>query len=140
MQNPVVVNKLQHHVFYVKNLEESRKFYVDLFDVQFSARNHQDSSAAMRMQNQAMYFFSFGHYHHDICLVEAPNINFDNDEMLHMTFVLRENQTIDELKARLKSKQIVWKEGRLIASAKAPTGKQAINFPDPNGHWVEVLG
>jgi catechol 2,3-dioxygenase-like lactoylglutathione lyase family enzyme len=140
MSNPVVVDKLQHHVFYVKDLETSRAFYTDLFNVQFSARNHQDSSAAMRMQNQAMYFFSFGHYHHDICLVLAPDTPFDNDEMLHMTFVLRGGETINELKTKLKKRNIAWKEGRMIASARAPQGKQAICFPDPNGHWVEVIG
>jgi catechol 2,3-dioxygenase-like lactoylglutathione lyase family enzyme len=140
MANPVVVDKLQHHVFYVKDLDVSREFYVDLFNIQFSARNHQDSSAAMRMANQAMYFFSFGHYHHDICMVIAPNVPFDNDEMLHMTFILRGGETLDAMRQKLQKRGISWKEGKLIASARPPQGKQAICFPDPNGHWIEVIG
>jgi catechol 2,3-dioxygenase-like lactoylglutathione lyase family enzyme len=140
MEKSIVVKKLQHHVFYVKDLEACREFYTGLFNVQFSARNHQDSSAAMRMANQAMYFFSFGYYHHDICFVVAPKVPFDNDEMLHMTFVLRENETLAELKNKLQKRNIIWKEGRLIASAKLPSGKNAIAFPDPNGHWIEVIG
>ena len=32
--------RLQHAVYYVRDLERSRLFYQDIFDLQFSARNH----------------------------------------------------------------------------------------------------
>ena len=53
-------SKFQHHVFYVNDLQRSKDFYMQLFDLQFSALNHPDSSAAMRMSQQEMHFFSFG--------------------------------------------------------------------------------
>ncbi len=140
MSSPIEIKKLQHHVFYVRELEESLAFYKDLFNVQFSARNHPDSSAAMRMAKQIMYFVSFGYYHHDLCFVENKNLTYDNDEMLHMTLQLREEHSINQLKEKLKERNIVPKEGRLIASARPIPGKQAICFPDPSGHWLEVIG
>ena len=45
-----------------------------LFDLQFSALNHPDSSAAMRLSRQEMHFFSFGFYHHDLCLVKHDKL------------------------------------------------------------------
>ncbi|HEY3621436.1 MAG TPA: VOC family protein, partial [Roseiarcus sp.] len=63
--NLKVAAKLQHHVIYVDDLERSAAFYTKLFDLQFSALNHPDSSAAMRLARQQMRFFSFGFHHHD---------------------------------------------------------------------------
>ncbi len=67
---PIAAAKLQHHVIYVSDLRRSKDFYTKLFDLQFSALNHPDSSAAMRLAQMEMHFFSFGFYHHDICLVK----------------------------------------------------------------------
>jgi len=136
----IKADKLQHHVFYVKDLEKSKAFYTELFDVQFSARNHQDSSAAMRMSDQAMYFFSFGHYHHDICLVQNHHINVDHGEMMHMSFQLRDKAELQTVKAKLLRRNQPWRDGRMIASARLPEGTEAICFQDPNGHWIELIG
>ncbi|WP_139891604.1 hypothetical protein [Bacillus sp. D386] len=68
--NYPVLDKVQHAVFYVKDLNESQAFYEAIFDIQYSAINHPDSSAAMKMVGHTMKFFSFGYYHHDICFVQ----------------------------------------------------------------------
>ena len=52
----IAAAKLQHHVIYVSDLERSKDFYVKLFDLQFSALNHPDLSAAMRLSNQQITF------------------------------------------------------------------------------------
>jgi len=124
MFDTIATKKLQHHVFYVHDLEQSLAFYTDLFEVQFSARNHPDSSAAMRMAQQKMYFVSFGHYHHDLCFVENKQLTCDNDEMLHMTLTLREEHTMAELRQKLSEKNITPREGRMLASARRIEGKQ----------------
>ena len=61
-----------------------------LFDLQFSALNHPDSSAAMRLSHQEMHFFSFGFYHHDICLVKHHKLKMDNGSMMHFSLVARD--------------------------------------------------
>jgi len=140
MTDTISTKKLQHHVFYVKDLDESLEFYTDLFNVQFSARNHPDSSAAMRMMQQTMYFVSFGYYHHDLCFVENRNFTVDNDEMLHMTLMLQDGHSISDLRQKLNQRNITPKEGRMLASSRPIEGKEAICFPDPSGHWLEVIG
>ena len=86
----VVAEKLQHHVIYVSDLERSLTFYTDLFNLQVSARNHPDSSAAMRLANMEMRFFSFGRYHHDICFVKHGKLKMDNGSMMHFSLVVLE--------------------------------------------------
>jgi catechol 2,3-dioxygenase-like lactoylglutathione lyase family enzyme len=90
LKKPIAAAKLQHHVIYVSDLNRSKDFYVKLFDLQFSALNHPDSSAAMRLSNQEMHFFSFGFYHHDLCLVKHHKLKMDNNSMLHFTLVAHE--------------------------------------------------
>ena len=66
-----------------------------LFDLQFSALNHPDSSAAMRLSHQEMHFFSFGFYHHDICLVKHHKLKMDNGSMMHFSLVARDAAAFD---------------------------------------------
>ena len=54
---PIAAAKLQHHVIYVSDLQRSKDFYTKLFDLQFSALNHPDSSAAMRLAQHGDAFF-----------------------------------------------------------------------------------
>ena len=96
----IAAAKLQHHVIYVSDLKQSKDFYMKLFDLQFSALNHPDSSAAMRLSNQEMHFFSFGFYHHDLCLVKHHKLNMDNNSMLHFTLVARDSAAFDGIRAR----------------------------------------
>ena len=94
----IAAAKLQHHVIYVSDLKRSKDFYMKLFDLQFSALNHPDSSAAMRLSKQEMHFFSFGFYHHDICLVKHHKLKMDNDSMLHFSLVARDEAAFDGIR------------------------------------------
>ena len=93
----MTTSKFQHHVFYVEDLKRSKEFYIQLFDLQFSALNHPDSSAAMRISQQEMHFFSFGFYHHDLCMVKHHKLTMDNNSMLHYTMVALDKIVFDEI-------------------------------------------
>jgi catechol 2,3-dioxygenase-like lactoylglutathione lyase family enzyme len=131
--------KLQHHVIYVEDLAKSKDFYMRLFDLQFSALNHPDSSAAMRLSQQEMHFFSFGFYHHDICLVKHHKLKMDNGSMMHFSLVARDAETFDAIHRRAREMGVATREGRLIASARILPGQRAFYLQDPNRHWIEIL-
>ena len=137
--HPIVVKKLQHHVFYVDDLARSKVFYMCLFDLQFSALNHPDSSAAMRLSHQEMHFFSFGFYHHDICLVKHHKLKMDNGSMLHFSLVARDAAAFDGIRRRANELGVPTREGRMIASAKTASGQRAFCVQDPNRHWLEII-
>ncbi len=44
---------------------------------------------------QEMHFFSFGFYHHDLCLVKHHKLKMDNNSMLHFTLVARDATAFD---------------------------------------------
>ncbi|MEO0899880.1 MAG: VOC family protein [Bacteroidota bacterium] len=132
-------SKFQHHVFYVEDLKRSKDFYMRLFDLQFSALNHPDSSAAMRMSQQEMHFFSFGFYHHDICMVKHHKLKMDNDSMLHFSMVAKEKHVFDEIKKRAKALKIIYREGRILSSARMQDNWEAFHFQDRDKHWIEII-
>ncbi|MGP0094273.1 MAG: VOC family protein [Xanthobacteraceae bacterium] len=136
---PVAAAKLQHHVIYVSDLKRSKDFYTKLFDLQFSALNHPDSSAAMRLAHMEMHFFSFGFYHHDICLVKHHKLKMDNGSMLHFSLVARDRAAFDAIRKRAREMEIPTRDGRLIASAKPPRGGGAFCLQDPDLHWIEII-
>jgi catechol 2,3-dioxygenase-like lactoylglutathione lyase family enzyme len=129
--------RLQHAVFYVRDLDRSRQFYQELFDVQFSARNHQDSSAAMRVVGQNMMFFSFGEMHHDICFVQNPNVQVDNDGWLGFTVAMRPGQALADLRERLRSRRWGFTDGRVLPVP--GDARDGLYFRDPDGHLIEVV-
>jgi catechol 2,3-dioxygenase-like lactoylglutathione lyase family enzyme len=131
--------KLQHHVIYVEDLGKSKDFYMRLFDLQFSALNHPDSSAAMRLSHQEMHFFSFGFYHHDICLVKHHKLKMDNGSMMHFSLVARDSAAFEAIRRRADQMGVPAREGRLIASAKTTPGQRAFSLQDPNRHWIEII-
>ncbi len=137
---PVAAAKLQHHVIYVDDLAKSKDFYIDLFDLQLSALNHPDSSAAMRLSKQEMHFFSFGFYHHDICLVKHHKLKMDNGSMLHFCLVARDAAGFDDIRQRAARMALPQREGRMLASAKILPGQRAFCVQDPNFHWLEIIG
>ena len=139
LKERIVADKLQHHVIYVDDLDRSTAFYTKLFDLQFSAHNHPDSSAAMRLSQQQMHFFSFGFYHHDICLVKHLKCKMDNGSMMHFALVARDAAAFDAIRRRASEMGVETRDGRLIASAKAVPGGRAFHFRDPNNHWIEIL-
>ncbi len=137
--HPKIVKKLQHHVFYVDDLARSKDFYIRLFDLQFSALNHPDSSAAMRLSQQEMHFFSFGFYHHDICMVKHHKLRMDNGSMMHFTLATPDPIAFETIRVRAQSMGLPIRDGRLIASAKLAPGGKAFCLQDPDKHWVEIL-
>lgn len=137
MQKRIVVTNLQHHVFYVTDLERSKAFYTQLLDLQFSALNHPDSSAAMRLSQQEMRFFSFGFHHHDLCLVKHRKLQMDNGSMLHYSLAVRDAGTFDAIRQRAEEMKLTIKEGRMLASAKPVV--RAFCVRDPDNHWIELI-
>jgi catechol 2,3-dioxygenase-like lactoylglutathione lyase family enzyme len=135
----IAAAKLQHHVIYVSDLKRSKDFYMKLFELQFSALNHPDSSAAMRLANMEMHFFSFGFCHHDICLVKHHRLKMDNGSMLHFSLVARDDSAFDAIWQRAKELGIQTRDDRLIASAKRLPGVRAFCFQDPDRHWIEII-
>ncbi len=137
--NGEIVGKFQHHVFYVEDLQRSKDFYTQLFDLQFSALNHPDSSAAMRLSHQEMHFFSFGFYHHDICMVKHHRLKMDNGAMLHYSMVAQDEAAFGNIRENARAMGIPLREGRMLPSAKMAPGWQALCFQDPDRHWIEIL-
>ena len=132
--------KFQHLVLFAKDLVQSHKWYRKIFNLQFSAQNDPNGSAAMSVIQQSMHFFSFGYYHHDLALCSRKGVYPDNTSLLNYTMRLRDSVSMEDFMARLKSQNIEYKEGRLLKSAKTPDGLKAVCFKDPNGYWIEVIG
>ena len=86
-----------------------------------------------------MHFFSFGFYHHDICLVKHLKCKMDNGSMMHFALVARDPDAFDAIRRRASEMGVETRDGRLIASAKAVPGGRAFHFRDPNNHWIEIL-
>ncbi|MEK1860216.1 MAG: VOC family protein [Rhizobium leguminosarum] len=133
----IPVTNLQHHVFYVTELERSKAFYIKLFDLQFSALNHPDSSAAMRLSQQEMHFFSFGFHHHDICLVKHHKLKMDNRSMLHFALAVKDERAFDTVRSRAREMCLPIREGRMLASARPMS--RAFCVQDPDKHWIEII-
>jgi|GEM_PF-1074934 len=136
--SPPYPGKFQHAVFYVRDLEESQTFYQNIFDVQYSATNHPDSSAAMRLVGHTMKFFSFGYYHHDICFVYNPKVAIDHEQWSHLTFKLPEDVSITDITERLRKYGVPYQMGRFLP-VPWQDSTEVIHFTDPNGHVIEVV-
>ena len=132
------VSKFQHHVFYVSDLERSKAFYSRLLDLQLSALNHPDSSAAMRLARQKMQFYSFGFYHHDICLVEMLDHAPDNGSMMYFRLKTPADK-FDAIAANAAEMGAETRQGRLLRSSKLAAGERALSVKDPDSHWFEIV-
>jgi catechol 2,3-dioxygenase-like lactoylglutathione lyase family enzyme len=135
----IAAAKLQHHVIYVSDLKRSKDFYMKLFDLQFSALNHPDSSAVMRLSDQKMHFFSFGFYRHDLCLVKHHKLMMDNHSMLHFTLVARDHDAFNAIRKRADAMGIPVRDSRLVASAKISPGQRSFSLQDPDRRWIEII-
>ena len=90
-------------------------------------------------RNMEMHFFSFGFYHHDICLVKHHKLKMDNGSMLHFSLVARDRAAFDAIRQRAKELGVPTRDGRLIASAKPLPGGRAFCLQDPDRHWIEII-
>ena len=93
----------------------------------------------MRLSHQEMHFFSFGFYHHDICLVKHHKLKMDNNSMLHFALVARDRDAFDAIRKRAAAMGIPVRDGRLIASAKTSPGQRSFCLQDPDRHWIEII-
>lgn len=135
-----VPTKFQHLVLFTSDLAASSKWYQKIFRLQFSAKNHPDSSAAMRLSEQTMYFYSFGYYHHDLAFAAKKGVRPDNTSLLYFSMRLKQTESLADLKTRLEKEQIAYRKGRILQSANIPANTQAIHFLDPvNQYWIEIL-
>jgi hypothetical protein len=86
-----------------------------------------------------MHFFSFGFYHHDLCLVKHHKLKMDNNSMLHFTLAARDRDAFDAIRKRAAEMSISVRDGRLIASAKRRPDQRAFCLQDPDRHWIEII-
>ena len=136
----IVPIKFQHLVLFTSNIRASSNWYQKVFKLQFSAKNHPDSSAAMRISNQTMHFYSFGYYHHDLAFASKTGVHPDNTSLLYFTMQLKKQENLDDLKKRLEQEKIGYREGRVLKSVRNPSNVEAIHFMDPiNKYWIEIL-
>jgi catechol 2,3-dioxygenase-like lactoylglutathione lyase family enzyme len=93
----------------------------------------------MRLAHMEMHFFSFGFYHHDICLVKHHKLPMDNGSMLHFSLVARDREAFEAIRQRAGEMNVAMREGRLIASALKTPGQRAFCVRDPDNHWIEII-
>jgi 2,4-diketo-3-deoxy-L-fuconate hydrolase len=136
---PALVERLQHFVYFVDSLEESRDFYTDVLGLQWSARNHPESSAAMKLSGMEMNFFSFGYWHHDICFVKHREFDAEKGHFEVIGLNLRKGEHMDAVKMRLRARGTPHTDGRYLPSLDPSRDANAIWFRDPTGHVVELV-
>lgn len=137
-ENYPVLDKLQHVVFYVNDLEVSQRFYEMILMYNVQPRLIQIVVQRMRLVGNTMKFYSFGHYQHDICLVQNPKVVVDNEQWNHYSLKLANGIRLDEIKRRLEKLRIPYFEGRMLPIFSNEQEK-VIHFKDPNGHVIEVV-
>jgi hypothetical protein len=86
-----------------------------------------------------MHFFSFGFYHHDLCLVKHHKLKMDNNSMLHFSLVTCDRDAFDVIRKRAAAMGIPVRAGRLIASANTSPGQRSFCLQDPDRHWIEII-
>ena len=126
---PFCITKIGHVVLKVRNLERSVNFYTQILGFRVS------DVYPDNMMRGRMVFMRCNRDHHGVALVGGALSNSSNLELHHMAF---EVSTIDEvLKARehlIKNKVEIQFEGRRRAGAQV-----AVEFLDPDGHWLEIF-
>ena len=126
---PFCITKIGHVVLKVRNLERSVNFYTQILGFRVS------DVYPDNMMRGRMVFMRCNRDHHGVALVGGAPSNSSNLELHHMAF---EVSTIDEvLKARehlIKNKVQIQFEGRRRAGAQV-----AVEFLDPDGHWLEIF-
>jgi catechol 2,3-dioxygenase-like lactoylglutathione lyase family enzyme len=59
--------------------------------------------------------------------------------MLHFSLIARDSAAFEAIRQRAKELGVATRDGRLIASAKAPSGGRAFCLQDPDHHWIEIV-
>lgn len=132
-----------HIAVFVNDTAESKAFYEDVLDLQWSQTDTPDMTALTRIINQSLCFMSCGdRQHHDLVLVEqftkeGKTVPVQPDDLLHLTFALRSGQTLETIAARVRGREQLVVDRPVFPELNGNT--RAIHFRDPNGHIVEVL-
>jgi catechol 2,3-dioxygenase-like lactoylglutathione lyase family enzyme len=132
-----------HIAIFVNDTAESKAFYEDVLDLQWSQTDTPDMTPLTRIINQSLCFMSCGDdQHHDLVLVEqfakgGRSVPVEPDDLLHLSFVLRPGQTLETVAARARARGQMVVERPVFPDLSGNT--PAIHFCDPNGHIVEVL-
>ena len=131
-----------HIAIFVNDTAQSRAFYEDVLDLQWSQTDTPNMTALTHIVNQSLCFMSCGdRQHHDLVLVEQFNkagqtVPVQPDDFLHLAFALRAGQTLETIAARARARGQEVTEGSVFPALTGATS--AIHFRDPNGHLVEV--
>ena len=134
---------LGHIAIFVNSTAESRAFYEDVLDLQWSQTDTPDTTALTRILGQSLCFMSCGdRQHHDLVLVEqftkaGQTVLVQPDDLLHLAFVVRQGETLETIAARARAQGQAVAEGSVFPALAG--SRPAIHFRDPNGHLVEVL-
>lgn len=125
---PFDIRKIGHVVLYVADLERSVDFYTRVLGFRVSDV-YPDT-----MMDGGMVFMRCNADHHGVALVGAGEPQTGRAGMHHMAF---EVATVDEvLKAR------AWLEengvGILFEGRRRAGAQVAVEFRDPDGHWLEI--
>ncbi len=118
MKAPLKVSGIDHVVLHVKDLERSRKFYIDFLGMEVA---HEHSGAAfLRCGKQVVALFE----------VEDGEQIHAGDEMNHMALRLRSGE-YQQVKATLEN------AGIKVSGRRGDP--HCIYFSDPDGHRLQLL-
>lgn len=128
----------------VNDIAESRAFYQRALGLRHSGTVGLRQDALNVIGREAVCFMSCGDRHHDFAAFQAFDRSFQTlpvtpDEIHHVSFVLRPEHSLADMKRHLASEEIPFTEGPALPD---PTGtydaSNCLHFRDPNGHFVEV--
>ena len=118
---------LGHVVFYVKNLEESLKFYRDVVGFQEVGQIFGGKAAAL----------TSGRTHHELLLIEVGDVpgppSGRRRGLYHIG--IKVGDSLEELRT---AKQDLDRAGITIGGMSDHTVSQSLYLQDPDGYWIEV--
>lgn len=128
----------------VNDINETRAFYERSLGLLHSGTVGLREDILNVMGNEAICFMSCGDLHHDFAGFQAFDSNWETrsvtpDEILHISFALRPEHTLEEFKDRLRQNEIPFTEGCPIPDpTETYTAANSVYFRDPNGHFVHI--
>lgn len=128
----------------VNDIAETRAFYEKALGLRHSGTVGLLQDILNVMGNEAIVFMSCGDIHHDFAGFQAFDRNWKTrpvtpDEVHHLSFVLRPENSLDSFRRHLRDRQIEFIEGPALPDpTETYTAANCVHFSDPNGHYVEV--
>jgi len=126
---PFSINKIGHVVLKVTDMKRSVDFYTQVLGFRVSDV-YPDS-----MIDGKMIFMRCNNDHHGVALVGGAPHESKNIELHHMAF---EVSTLDEV--LLAREHLKKNDVRILFEGRRRAGVQiAVEFLDPDGHWLEIF-